>query len=281
MSELMTQKIDSLPPLPKTIMEIEDFRGKVGEKEPFELLKIIEKDALIISTLLKVSNSAMFGFRSKVETPSRAINLLGVNFTISIAIGGTVQNLLQANLDPYGISTDDFMDASNLASSLVNLWVSKIDYDLKEELLLPAFLQETGKFILSELIHESDKVDEFQDAIINSGKELSEIEHEFVGFSCSKITANIFKHWKLSHNLIFAIGFVGDIKNCPDEFKEKAQILEVIKILSDITAPLSETNISKALSKAQEYELDTSLLSKAITRIKDKIEEEEGIIVTS
>ena len=161
MSELMTEKIDSLPPLPKTIMEIEEFRGKVGEKEPFELLKIIEKDALIISTLLKVSNSAMFGFRSKVETPSRAINLLGVNFTISIAIGGTVQNLLKANLDPYGISTDDFMDASNIASSLVNLWVSKIDYDLKEELLLPALLQETGKFIVADVIDSDNKTTEF------------------------------------------------------------------------------------------------------------------------
>ena len=35
----------------------------------------------------------MFGLE-KVETPGRAINLLGINFTISIAIGGTVQNLL-------------------------------------------------------------------------------------------------------------------------------------------------------------------------------------------
>ncbi|RDX34181.1 HDOD domain-containing protein [Arcobacter sp. HD9-500m-PIT-SAG03] len=280
MKNTLIQKIDALPPLPKSVIELEEFRKSIN-KEPLDLLKIIEQDPLIITTLLKVANSAMFGFRHAVESPSRAINLLGVNFTISIALGSIVQNLIKSNLDAYKVNTDDFMFTSNLASNLVNSWVPSISFDLKEELLLPAFLQETGKFILSELIHESDKVDEFQDAIINSGKELSEIEHEFVGFSCSKITANIFKHWKLSHNLIFAIGFVGDIKNCPDEFKEKAQILEVIKILSDITAPLSETNISKALSKAQEYELDTSLLSKAITRIKDKIEEEEGIIVTS
>ena len=127
---------------------------------------------------------------------------------------------------------------------------------------------------MSELIHESGKVAEFQDAISNSGKELSEIENEFVGYSCSKITANIFKHWKLSHNLIFSIGFVGDVNNCPEEFKQKAQILEVIKILADITAPLSEKNIAKALKKAKEYDLDTSLLSKAIERIQDKIGEE-------
>ena len=95
------EKIESLQPLQKPIIDIEEFR-KRQNKEASDLLEIIEKDALIISTLLKISNSAMFGFRSKVETPGRAINLLGINFTISIAIGGTVQNLLMTNLEQIG-----------------------------------------------------------------------------------------------------------------------------------------------------------------------------------
>jgi len=275
MKHTLIEKIDALPPLPKSVIELEEFR-KSSDKEPLDLLKIIEQDPLVITTLLKVANSAMFGFRHAVESPSRAINLLGVNFTISIALGSIVQDVIKSNLDAYKVSTDDFMFSSNLASNLVNSWVGAISFDLKEELLLPAFLQETGKFILSELIYESGKIAEFQNAIKNGEGNLSELENKFVGFSCSKITANIFKHWKLSHNLIFSIGFVGDIKNCPDEYKQKAQILEVIKILSDITAPLSDGNISKALVKAKEYELDTSLLTKSIDKIKQKLEEEEN-----
>jgi len=269
MSELMTQKIDSLPPLPKTIMEIEEFRGKVGEKEPFELLKIIEKDALIISTLLKVSNSAMFGFRSKVETPSRAINLLGVNFTISIAIGGTVQNLLKANLDPYGISTDDFMDASNLASSLVNLWVGKMDYDLKEELLLPALLQETGKFIIADVIDADGKTDDFKSE--HASKDLAVVEKEFVGKSTAEITADIFRHWKLSDNLINAIEFVDDLKNCPEDFAQKAKILHVIKVACEITDPLSDANCEKAVKKAKEFGFNTKDLEKAFDTLQTRL----------
>ena len=269
MSEIMTQKIDSLPPLPKTIMEIEEFRGKVGEKEPFELLKIIEKDALIISTLLKVSNSAMFGFRSKVETPSRAINLLGVNFTISIAIGGTVQNLLKANLDPYGITSDEFMDASNMASSLTNMWVGKIDYDLKEELLLPALLQETGKFIVADVIDADGLTDEFQQKIAST--DIAVVEKELIGKSTAEITADIFRHWKLSENLIGAIEFVDDIKKCPDEFAQKAKILHVIKTACAITDPLSDDNCEKAIAKAKEFGLDTKVLKKAIVTLQDRL----------
>ncbi len=273
MNNTLIDKIDALPPLPKSVIELEEFR-KAPNKEALDLLNIIEQDPLIITTLLKVANSAMFGFRHSVESPSRAINLLGVNFTISIALGSIVQDLIKSNLDAYNVSPDDFMFTSHLASNIVNSWVGAISPELREELLLPAFLQETGKFIISELIRESGKVDQFHEAL-TTGKDLSQLEEEFTGFSCAKITANIFKHWKLSHNLIFSIGFVGDLDTCPEEFKQKVQILEVIKILSDITAPLSEENVEKALKKATQYDLDIDILLKAIDKIKQKIEEEE------
>ena len=62
MLENILEKIESLPPLPQTIEEIENFRKK-KDKEIDELVRIIEKDALVITTLLKISNSALFGFR--------------------------------------------------------------------------------------------------------------------------------------------------------------------------------------------------------------------------
>ncbi len=34
------------------------------------LMKIIQKDPLIVANILKISNSSMFGFRSKVDTLS-------------------------------------------------------------------------------------------------------------------------------------------------------------------------------------------------------------------
>lgn len=272
MSVNILEKIESLPPLPKTITEIEEFRRK-SDKEAFELLQIIEKDALIISTLLKISNSAMFGFRSKVETPSRAINLLGINFTISIAIGGTVQNLLNTNLEPYGISSDDFMRASNLSSTLTNLWLSKVDFDLKDELLLPALLQEAGKFILADIITSEKKTEEFK-SMVSSGSSLAASETEIVGLTTSAITAKIFRHWKLSENLINLIEFVDDIPKCSEDIKEKAQILDVIKTVCSISNPLSDENVLAAIEKATKYGLNVKALEKAIETLQDRLLDE-------
>lgn len=272
MNESIIEKIESLPPLPKTIIEIEEFRQE-PEKEAFELLKIIEKDALIVSTLLKVSNSAMFGFRSKVETASKAINLLGINFTISIAIGGTVQNLLKTNLSPYGINSDDFMRASNLATTLTAMWLTKVSFDLKEELVLPALLQEAGKFILADVIDSDGKTEEFK-ALLASGKTIAEAEKEVTGMTTSSITAAIFKHWKLSDNLINVIEYVDDIEKCEDGFTNKTEILDVIKTICNVIDPLGDENISKGVEKAKRYGLDVKNLEAAIEKLQDRLLDE-------
>lgn len=268
-SNSILQKIESLPPLPKTIIEIEEFRKKPN-KEADELLAIIEKDALIVSTLLKISNSAMFGFRSKVETPSRAVSLLGINFTISIAIGGTVQNLLMTNLESYGINSDDFMRASNISSTLASLWLSNINFDLKDEIVLPALLQEIGKFIIADIILSEKKSELFKSSV-TAGNEIKNIEKEFVGTTTSQITAEIFKHWKLSTNLINMIENVDDISKVTSEYTEKSQILDVIKTACDIRNPLSDENIKKAIEKAEKYNLDTAVLKNAIKTLQDRL----------
>ena len=266
------EKIESLPPLPKTIIDIEEFR-KRHDKEAVDLLEIIEKDALIISTLLKISNSAMFGFRSKVETPSRAINLLGINFTISIAIGGTVQNLVMTSLDPYGINTDEFMRASNISSTLASLWLSKVDIELKEEIILPALLQEIGKFILSDILIAEQK-DELFKSKIASGSSIENAERELLGFTTSEITSKIFGYWKLSENLTKIIEFVDNVQNANPEYKQKTQILDVIKTACQVNAPLSDANVEKAVEKANKYGLDTKFLKKAIETLQDRLLDE-------
>jgi len=267
--EKLIAKIDSLPPLPNSILELEDFR-KVQNNNPEELIEIIEKDPLLVSAILRVANSSMFGFRSTVDTLSRAINLLGINFTISLAIGSIVQNTVKSNLSPYGISNDEFLEVCALATKIVNTWVAKIDSNLKDDLLMPAFLQETGKFIIANLLQQEDKAKDFLKAL-NRTNDITRCEEEFIGFSSARITANVFKHWSLSHNLIFSIGFVGDHEACPINFRENAKILEIVKILADIRNPLNDEAIEKALELAEVYGFDKETLEKTIIQIKAEI----------
>ena len=267
----LLRRVESLPPLPRTIILIEEYRRK-SEKEISELHDIISKDALIVTNLLKIANSAMFDFRSKVETPIRAISLLGINFTISVAISASSQKLLVTTLAPYGLTNDNFMNSSNIASVLASLWLGKIDETIKDEIILPALLIDIGKYIIADMILNEQKEKEFKAKIEEGILSIEEVEKEFLGFSSSYVTAQIFKHWKLSPNLINSIEFVDDINNVSKEFERKAKILNVIKTVANIKEPLSEKSIKEGIIKAKEYGFDTKILAQTIENLKTKID---------
>lgn len=267
----LLRRVESLPPLPRTIILIEEYRRK-SEKEISELHDIISKDALIVTNLLKIANSAMFGFRSKVETPLRAISLLGINFTISVAISASSQKLLVTTLAPYGLTNDNFMNSSNIASVLASLWLGKIDETIKDEIILPALLIDIGKYIIADMILNEQKEKEFKAKIEEGILSIEEVEKEFLGFSSSYVTAQIFKHWKLSPNLINSIEFVDDINNVSKEFERKAKILSVIKTVANIKEPLSEKSIKEGIIKAKDYGFDTKILAQTIENLKTKID---------
>ncbi|WP_228154602.1 HDOD domain-containing protein [Aliarcobacter cryaerophilus] len=267
----LLRRVESLPPLPRTIILIEEYRRK-SEKEISELHDIISKDALIVTNLLKIANSAMFGFRSKVETPLRAISLLGINFTISVAISASSQKLLVTTLAPYGLTNDNFMNSSNIASVLASLWLGKIDETIKDEIILPALLIDIGKYIIADMILNEQKEKEFKAKIEEGILSIEEVEKEFLGFSSSYVTAQIFKHWKLSPNLINSIEFVDDINSVSKEFERKAKILSVIKTVANIKEPLSEKSIKEGIIRAKEYGFDTKILAQTIENLKTKID---------
>lgn len=262
-------KIDSLPPLPKTVIEIEEFRQKKS-KELDDLLDIINKDALLVATLLKVSNSAIFCFKSKIETVRKAVNLLGIEFTISIAMSSALQNILKTNLLPYGIHSNDFMRASNLSSRLAQLWLKG---EVRNELVLPAFLQETGMFILAEIIDERGQTNDFVKALQTGNR--TEIELQYTGLTSTKLTSLIFQKWKLCSYMSHVIACVDDIAHCNVAYLKYTQTLNVLKTICEVTDPLSEENIEKGLIKASEFNLDVDSLKKAIVKLQDNLLEED------
>jgi HD-like signal output (HDOD) protein len=273
MNDILLKKIDSLPPLPKTIIDLEEFK-KSSNKDLDVLLQILEQDPLIIATLLKVSNSAMFGFNNKVENPGRAIHLLGVNFTLSIAFGSAIKNSFDTDLKAYNITADDFMRLSNMTSNLLKEWIGKTDNALKENLLLPAFLCETGRFVLAGVATEKGLAEEFYGKITANPLDISAIEQEYFGACSTEVTSSIFKHWNLSDSLVDTITYVNNIENCPEQLKKEAQILNVVSTICNVTDPLSDAFAEAGIEKAKSFGLETRFLEKAIEKLQDRMLEE-------
>lgn len=263
-------QIDSLPPLPQTVIYIEEFKCK-EDKNPVELAKIVGKDPLILSTLLKVSNSAMFGFKKKIETSQMAVSLLGVNFTISLALGSAIKNLVETSLEPYGANSDKFLETASLAVMLSTRLANAIDPALKERLLLPTFLLETGKIVIARILKEKNLSEAFYNDVKDS-VDIPSVEKKYLDSSTSFITAAIFEKWGLSQTLIDDIKYVDEPLHVQNQSLIVSQIIHVANIVCNIVSPFKEEAITYALAYAKEHNLCPEALEQIIQELKEKVE---------
>jgi len=266
----ITKKVDALPPLPKTLIELQEFKKQLVQ-EVHQLLSILDKDPLIMATLLKVANSAMFGFRNKVETTKKSVELIGINFTLSIAFGSAIKSNLNTSLDAYGIDADKFLDLSSLSSNLLKTWFKNGDLHLVNGLLLPVFLQDAGQFILADVAKEQGVEAKFLEKIKNDPIIIPKIEKEYFNATSSLVSAMIFEQWNLDDNLVSYIKGVDALENGLKVEDIHARILYIIKILVNPIDPLGDKVVNKALALAKEYGLDYVALEKAISVMEDRI----------
>ncbi|MEJ2373546.1 MAG: HDOD domain-containing protein [Sulfurimonas sp.] len=139
MKSSIIESIKSLPPLSKTIADIEEVY-KDSEAGIGDLAKVIEHDPMIVANLLKTANSPLYGFGKEIKSVSQAVSLFGMSMTRSIALGNALRKLLNVDMQPYGITSEDFAEISSAQAKLMDKWYSKIDKEKAEKLHLAAFL---------------------------------------------------------------------------------------------------------------------------------------------
>jgi HD-like signal output (HDOD) protein len=263
-------QIDSLPPLPQTVIYIEEFKRK-EDKSPAELAKIVGKDPLILSTLLKVSNSAMFGFKKKIETSQMAVSLLGVNFTISLALGSAIKNLVETSLEAYGAKTDTYLETAGQAVIIATRLANLIDSSLKERVLLPTFLLETGKFVIARILKEKNLTEKFY-ADVKDTLDIASVEKKYLGTSTSFITAAIFQKWGLSDSLVEDIRYVDEPSHVENKSLEVSQIIHIANLVCNIAQPFKQESIENALAYAKKYDIQPEKLEQIIEELREKVE---------
>ncbi len=269
----LLKRIDALAPLPKTVLDIEEFK-KTDNYDTNDLVKIIEQDPLMVSTVLKTANSAMFGFVSKIDSLNKAVALLGINFTISIALASGIKNAMGIQLVVYGGDSDMFLKIANMQSNFVSLWMNQVDMELKKELILPSFLQESGKFLINNAVMDEGKKNDFLKQVHERFYDISSVEKEFVGMSSADVTSAIFKHWNIAQTIISSIKYSDDVTKAPPQFQRHAKILNIVKLVCNIAKPFNEQCIEEARKRVEEFGFDAKPFEDAIAKMQTRIAEE-------
>lgn len=271
MKNSIIESIKSLPPLSKTIIDINqvyaDADSSIGD-----LAKAIEPDPMIVANLIKAANSPLYGFGSQIRNISQAVSLFGMSMTRSIAIGNSVRKLLNVDMKPYGITSDEFADISSKQAKLILSWYKTIDKEKADKLYLAAFLQETGKILISSDIIQEDEDVSFKSEIEMTNN-IAQVEKSYVEVSTADVTAAVFEHWGFDAEFVDMIKYADNPSAAPEDVKEYATALNIVKTIVPMNKPFGEGSINFGLRKARDAGYDYEVLEDMLDEILDVMED--------
>jgi HD-like signal output (HDOD) protein len=224
--QLIADSIDSLPTLPdvvgKLITLVQDENTSASD-----LCTLISYDQAISLRLLKVANSAYYGFLKQVATIKHAIVILGFDEVKRLSLGIALFNCMEKTGSKTSLVMDDFWRHSVGSSLAAQGICTKLDV-AGDIIPTASLLHDIGKLVVDNLFSGEYKI------ILEKAKaeELSTgtVEKEILGFSHADVGLWLGSKWQLPSSLILPIAYHHQV----DEAEEGDLLPVSIVHLADI-----------------------------------------------
>lgn len=192
--QAIKESLDRLPPMPAVVTRIMELTANPNCTAR-ELQKVIGMDEVLSSKVLRLVNSARYGFPKRISTLSHAVILLGFETIRNLAIGAATVHLLRHGpacpinrLSFWEHSLQTALAASSLAKHLRN------DLITREEVFLAGLLHDIGVLFLSQTFPEEYR------SVVAQASSLQEVvspEQEILGIDHCTVGALMAEQWNL------------------------------------------------------------------------------------
>jgi len=205
--EKIYSKIDELPTLPAVIPKILSLM-KDKKSSVSDVTKVISRDPALTSKILKVANSAYYGFSQKITELDKALALLGFNMVKSLALSiGVIRSLPPGKRSPYFSAEGLWLHSLGVATIIKKIGKRFKDEALTEALFIIGLLHDIGKLVLDQFFSE-----QFLEALVhannqNNEKSLHIVEHELIGITHCEVAEMLLTRWKFPDKIINPISY--------------------------------------------------------------------------
>jgi len=195
------RKIDltdiKLPEIPAIIYELNEVIAAPLTSAQ-DIARIVNKSPSIAALLLRVVNSAFYGFPSRIDSITRAVTLIGSKEITNLALGISTMQIFKSI--PGGqISMNAFIRHSLACGILARVLGAHKDIQQTEQLFISGLLHDIGRLIIYKYF--PDRVAEIVDKNLNQGMPLLDAEKAVLDWNHARIGKYLLEKWKLPLSL--------------------------------------------------------------------------------
>jgi diguanylate cyclase (GGDEF)-like protein len=187
----------TLPSVPVVVLEVLDL-CRDDDASIVQVAKALSRDPALSAKVLKVANSPWYGIHSEVTTLERAVTIMGINATLSLALSFSLVRGLRKE-KTSGFDHQAYWKRSVItaaASQEIGRWANASSQD---ELFLGGLLQDIGILALNEVIPD------LYGRLIPAAKAdhalLAKLEREELGSDHADVGAWLLQRWNLPFDL--------------------------------------------------------------------------------
>lgn len=189
-------KIEELPTLPVVLPRLLNLMES-KKSDASEIAHAISHDPALTSKILKVSNSAYYGFSQKIYNLDRAVPLLGLNMVKSLALSiGVIGSLPAGGAKSRYFSREDlWIHSLAVATAVQELCKRSGKAEKNDHLFIVGLLHDIGKIVLDQYFseHFGAALEEFWSGQTPS---LYVAERKVIGMDHGEIGKMLLKRWK-------------------------------------------------------------------------------------
>jgi len=230
----LLNRVDSIPHnfhiAIKVAKMLDDFNVNIQE-----LSKVIGVDQSFTVQLLKLCNSAQYGFSRKIVTVNDAITRLGFKTLKSLVFVVVSKSSFNKPIEGYNLAKGELW-RNSIACAVYSKYLAEISGYKDPELAFTAgLLRDIGKLIIHEYIKE--EYNNIVNLVNSENIGFSEAEENILGYNHSQVGARIASKWNFPKILEETIEFHHNPNNTKITYLDK-QLVNIVHIADSIAMML-------------------------------------------
>lgn len=228
----LAAEVESLFTLPDVVLRLNKLLN-TPEVNTQEISSVVELDAGLSSSVLRLANSPIFGQHGKVGSVSRAIDLIGQKSLRNLVLASSVTKVFN-NIPSEFVDMASFWDnsiASGVSAQLLGRMVHQRD---TESLFLTGLLHAVGRLVF--YMRRPDQYRAMLAKLPENDQQLTAAEQETFGFTYAELGAALLSNWSLPNHICTAVQYQLEPQAAP---AEQAREVAIVHIANDIAASLS------------------------------------------
>ena len=206
-SEAFLKKLETIPDVPalqnsviKVNKMLQDYDTSIKR-----LTEVIEKDQAIVAKILRLVNSAFYGFRSKIGNIPHAIVVLGFNTVRNTVASVSIIRAFSQGKTLDGFEITNFWKHS-IGVAVTSRYLSEqARLDAPDDCFIAGLLHDIGKVILSH--HFTESFQQIWGLVLKDSSSFYEAEEKLLPLNHAQIGGHLARRWHFPETLIETIDY--------------------------------------------------------------------------